>query len=161
MASSAISSVLRTNLFANKTAIVTGGATGIGNAIVKELLYLGACLTPPSSKLLHMCAGCNVVIAARKFDQLEKEAHALNIRFVAPVGQPARVLPVACNIRKEADVQNLIESTLRTYGGVDYLVNNAGGQFPSPSSDMSLKGWNAVIETNLTGTWMMCREGEF
>jgi NAD(P)-dependent dehydrogenase (short-subunit alcohol dehydrogenase family) len=48
---------------------------------------------------------------------------------------------------------------LSTYGKIDFLINNGGGQFAAPSASMSLKGWNAVIETNLTGTWMMCREG--
>ena len=47
---------------------------------------------------------------------------------------------------------------LAEYGKIDYLVNNGGGQFPSLTHDMSLKGWNAVIETNLTGTFLMSRE---
>lgn len=57
-------------------------------------------------------------------------------------------------------VRALIEKTLNKYGKLDFLVNNGGGQFPSPASDISLKGWNAVIETNLTGTYLMMREGK-
>ena len=56
-------------------------------------------------------------------------------------------------------VKNLMSKTLDYYGKIDYLVNNGGGQFPSPASEISLKGWNAVIETNLTGTFLMSREG--
>jgi len=53
----------------------------------------------------------------------------------------------------------MMTRTLSTFGRLDYLVNNGGGQFPSPIADVSLKGWNAVIETNLTGTFLVCREG--
>ena len=54
--------------------------------------------------------------------------------------------------------RSLVEFTLEKYGKLDFLVNNGGGQFPCGAADMSLKGWNAVIETNLTGTYLMCRE---
>ena len=53
----------------------------------------------------------------------------------------------------------MIGSTLDIFGKLDFLVNNGGGQFLSPASNITSKGWHAVIETNLTGTFMMCREG--
>lgn len=56
--------------------------------------------------------------------------------------------------------RNLVQETIKKYGRIDFLVNNGGGQFISPIADMSLKGWNAVIETNLTGTFLMCRESK-
>ena len=56
-------------------------------------------------------------------------------------------------------VQNLMKTTVERFGGIDFLVNNAGGQFPSPAESISFKGWNAVIETNLTGAFLCCREG--
>ena len=59
-----------------------------------------------------------------------------------------------------AKVQKLISSTLSRFGKIDYLVNNAGGQFFSPAAKFTLKGWNAVVETNLTGTFLCCREGK-
>lgn len=55
--------------------------------------------------------------------------------------------------------RNLISGILARHGKLDYLVNNGGGQFLSPAADISLKGWNAVIETNLTGTFLVCTEG--
>ena len=57
-------------------------------------------------------------------------------------------------------VKKLISATVEQYGRLDFVVNNGGGQFYSPASNISLKGWNAVVETNLTGTFLMCREGE-
>jgi len=53
-----------------------------------------------------------------------------------------------------------MSTTLERFGKIDFLVNNGGGQFPSPAADIKLKGWNAVIETNLTGTFLCCREGK-
>ena len=57
-------------------------------------------------------------------------------------------------------VKNLMSTTLEKFGRLDYLVNNGGGQFLSPAENISLKGWKAVIETNLTGTFLCCREGK-
>lgn len=56
--------------------------------------------------------------------------------------------------------RSLVSETLKRHGKIDFLVNNGGGQFLSPAADMSLKGWNAVIETNLTGTYLMMRESK-
>ncbi len=55
--------------------------------------------------------------------------------------------------------RSTVANVIKEYGKIDFLVNNGGGQFPSGIADMSLKGWNAVIETNLTGTFLMSREG--
>ena len=54
--------------------------------------------------------------------------------------------------------RSTVSKIIADYGRIDYLVNNGGGQFPSMTHDMSLKGWNAVIETNLTGTFLMSKE---
>lgn len=52
-----------------------------------------------------------------------------------------------------------MSATVDKFGRLDFLVNNGGGQFISKAEDITLKGWNAVIETNLTGTFLCCREG--
>jgi NAD(P)-dependent dehydrogenase (short-subunit alcohol dehydrogenase family) len=53
-----------------------------------------------------------------------------------------------------------VSAVLKQHGRIDYLVNNGGGQFSSPVETMSAKGWKAVIDTNLTGTFHCCKEGE-
>ncbi|MFX5611326.1 SDR family NAD(P)-dependent oxidoreductase, partial [Acinetobacter baumannii] len=58
----------------------------------------------------------------------------------------------------EAAVQATIAQILGEHGRIDALVNNAGGQFPSPRKDISVKGWEAVVQTNLTGGFLMARE---
>ncbi|XP_042335648.1 peroxisomal trans-2-enoyl-CoA reductase [Sceloporus undulatus] len=131
--------VLAAGLFRSRVAIVTGGGTGIGKAITADLLQLG----------------CNVVIASRKLDRLKAAAKELAAKI--PSSNPAQVTPVQCNIRKEEEVEELVKSTLDLHGRIDFLVNNGGGQFPSPLEAISSKGWHAVIETNLTGTFYCCK----
>jgi peroxisomal trans-2-enoyl-CoA reductase len=119
-------------------AVVTGGGTGIGLQITRELLELG----------------CSVVISSRNAQKLAVAVEAL--RPVAAAGG-GRVEYVVCNIRQEQQVDVLFDRTVELCGRLDILVNNGGGQFPAPASMISLKGWSAVIETNLTGTFLCCK----
>ncbi|XP_076018268.1 peroxisomal trans-2-enoyl-CoA reductase [Genypterus blacodes] len=132
--------VFRSGLFNNKVAIVTGGGTGIGKAISAELLQLG----------------CSVVISSRKAERLE--AAAQEMRKKIPSSSPASVTPLTCNIRNEDEVKSLVSSVLKQYGRIDFLVNNGGGQFSSPAEFMTSKGWKAVVDTNLNGTFHCCKE---
>lgn len=135
---SAVKSVFAAGLFKSKVAIVTGGGTGIGQAISRELAHLG----------------CSVVIASRRAERLAEAAE----RISRDCQHGAMIHHTVCNIRQEADVQRLMSETLEKFGRLDFLVNNGGGQFVCPASEIRLKGWNAVIETNLTGTFLCIRE---
>lgn len=128
-------SIFRTDLFAGQTIIISGGGTGIGRVTAHELASLGA----------------HVILTARQLERLEQVQDE-----IAAAGGHASVF--SCNIREEDEVKALFDFALTERGAVDGLVNNAGGQFLSPAEMISNKGWRAVMETNLTGTFFMCRE---
>lgn len=96
------------------------------------------------------------MIASRNGERLK--AAATELQKQLPENGSAELDYTVCNIRKEDQVKQLMSTTIKRYGKIDFLVNNAGGQFPSPAEGISLKGWNAVVETNLTGTFLCCRE---
>lgn len=130
-------SVFRQGLFDGSVALITGGGSGIGKAIATELCRLGG----------------TVVIAARKTDRLE--ATAAELRQIDGGGA---VSWVECNVREEDQVAAMVATTVERHGRLDFLVNNAGGQFPSPAGYIRTKGWKAVLETNLTGPFLCARE---
>ena len=131
-------SCFRNDLFANKVALVSGGGTGIGRAIAHELASLGAI----------------VVIASRNVKTCEDAAAAINA-----LGYTGKVVAgPSTNIRKEDDIKTLIAHVVKVHSSLDFLVNNAGGQFIADSADISQRGFAAVVETNLQGAFLMCRE---
>jgi peroxisomal trans-2-enoyl-CoA reductase len=132
-------SCFRENLYEGKVALVTGGGTGIGLAITTELALLGAI----------------VVIASRDHTKCEEAAKEVNDSLT---GGPRVFAGPSTSIRKEEDIQNLVAFVVKEYGSLDLLVNNAGGQFVSPAEDVSNRGFSAVVQTNLTGTFLVCRE---
>jgi len=93
--------------------------------------------------------GARVAICGRRAEPLEETA-----RLVADAGG-APVFARAMSIRDPEAVTAFVAAVHEHFGGVDILVNNAGGQFAQPAIDFSVKGWNAVIDTNLNGTWYM------
>ncbi len=121
--------MFKPDLFKNKIALVTGGATGIGYAIAQQLLLLGA----------------KVYIASRKEEKLVKAAARLN--EIGPCEY------AVCDIRNTEDIQKLADMIKAKDQRLDLLFNNAGGQFPALAEDITEKGWNAVINNNLNGTW--------
>ncbi|MFP1682725.1 SDR family oxidoreductase [Alloalcanivorax sp. C16-1] len=129
-------SVFRDDLFADKTVIVTGGGSGIGRCTAHELAALGA----------------RVVLIGRKPEKLQAVADEIR----EDTGREA--LPFACDIRDEEKVRDTVAAVYQAVGQVHGLVNNAGGQFPSPVALISQKGWETVIRTNLTGGFLMARE---
>jgi citronellol/citronellal dehydrogenase len=129
-------SVFRPGLFAGKHAIVTGGGSGIGRCTAHELASLGAALA----------------LVGRKREKLEAVAAEMR-----DAGYLAPTLHV-CDIRDEDGVRATVADVLAAHGTIDALVNNAGGQFQAALKDISLKGWEAVVKTNLTGGFLMARE---
>ena len=119
-----------------QVAIVTGGAAGIG---VQMAYALGE-------------AGANLVIAARKLDRCVEAAQ----RMQKELG--IRVLPARCDVSQPQEIDSLYETVLREFGRVDILVNNSGANWGAPSLDYPLDGWNKVINTNVTGSWLMCQK---
>ena len=122
------------DLFNSKTVLVTGGGTGIGFEIAKQFLECGA----------------EVYIASRKKEHLE--AAVMKLKHYG--GVKAFVL----DIRETANIGHLADMIEAQSGKLDILINNAGGQFPSPAENISENGWKSVINTNLNGTWFMTQE---
>ncbi len=132
-------SVFHAQLFADQTVIVTGGGSGIGRCTAHELASLG----------------CRVALVGRNPDKLH---HVRGEIITAHPEAADRVSTHSCDIRDEAQVQGTVAAVLAAHGRIDGLFNNAGGQYPSPLKDISLKGWEAVVRNNLTGGFLMARE---
>lgn len=128
-------SVFKPGLFAGRTLMVSGGGSGIGRCTAHELASLGA----------------HVVLTGRKRDKLEAVAAE-----IAEDGGSCSWL--AFDIRDEDAVRQAVKSVLADHGAIHGLVNNAGGQYPSPLQAISKKGWEAVVSNNLTGGFLMARE---
>jgi len=128
-------SILAPGSFAGKTVLVTGGGSGIGRCTAHELASLKA----------------HVAIAGRKREKLD--AVAVEIE---QDGGSVSVHPF--DIRDEDAVKAAIADIVAARGGIDGLVNNAGGQFPAPAAAISKRGFEAVVANNLTGTFLVMRE---
>lgn len=130
-----INTIFKENLYSDKTVLVTGGGTGIGLRTAKEFGQLGA----------------NVMICSRKEENLNA-----GLKELKDAGINAR--STTCDIRDEDAVKACVAETIREFGGLDILINNGGGQFPAPAEMIKPKGWRAVIDTNLNGTFFMCQQ---
>lgn len=128
-------SVFAPDLFHGKVIIVTGGGSGIGRCTAHELAALGA----------------HVVLIGRKLEKLHDTAGEI-------VADGGRASFHACDIRQEQAVKDTVAAIALAHGRIDGLVNNAGGQYITPLEEISAKGWEAVINTNLTGGFLMARE---
>jgi citronellol/citronellal dehydrogenase len=128
-------SVFAPGLFKRRVVVVTGGGSGIGRCIAHELAALGA----------------HVVLIGRKLDKL----HDVAGEIVADGGLASFH---TCDIRDEEAVKNTVQAMIAVHGRIDGLVNNAGGQYIAPLETIGAKGWEAVLNTNLTGGFLMARE---
>ena len=116
---------------AGKVALVTGGGTGIGRAVARELARTGA----------------KVAICGRRPEPLEDVQSELGDDCLA----------VPTDVREPEQVEALVDRALERFGRVDILVNNAGGQFLAPAEEISLKGWRAVHRLAVDAVWDLTR----
>lgn len=112
--------------------VISGGAGGIGRAAAWLFARLGA----------------HVVVAGRSEGKIAELVRAIEAQGLTCSGH-------AVDIREPEGVAAFFDRVWNDHGGADILLNSAGGQFPQPAIDFSAKGWNAVINTNLNGTWHM------
>ncbi len=128
-------SVFAPGLLRGQVMLVTGGGSGIGRCTAHELASLGA----------------HVVLVGRNPEKLANTAQEI-------AGDGGQVSWHSCDIRREADVQTMVAQVTQQHGRIHGLVHNAGGQYISPLAKTSAKGWQAVIDTNLTGGFLVARE---
>ncbi len=125
-------SIFRPGLLRDQVILVTGGGTGIGRCIAHELAFLGAL----------------PVLAGRRREPLERTRDEIR-------GADREADMVTLDIRDETAVDTTIREVVERHGRLDGVVNNAGGQFASPAAFIRPKGWRAVVDTNLNGTWFV------
>lgn len=128
--------IFREDLLAGKRLLITGGGSGMGKAAATLAARLGA----------------QVAICGRNPEKLEQT------RAFIREATGREILALSVNIRDPEAVERFLGEAFDAFGGLDTLVNNAGGQFPQDAIDFSRKGWLAVIDTNLNGTWWMMQE---
>ena len=119
---------------AGRIAVVTGGAQGIGRAITERLLLSGAV----------------VAVWDRALDLAKQTCAELSGR--------GRVIPIECDIRSLPAVESARDATIKAFGRLDVLINNAGIAGPNTTTwDYPVKAWDEVLDINLTGTFNCCR----
>ena len=117
-----------------KVAIVTGGGRGIGLQMATALGEMGAAL----------------VLCSRKIDTVEEAAATLREKGISALG-------LACDVRLETDVAEVVRCTVAEFGSIDVLVNNAGTVWSGAPEDVPLEGWQKVVDVNLTGVFLCAR----
>jgi NAD(P)-dependent dehydrogenase (short-subunit alcohol dehydrogenase family) len=123
-------SMFAPDLFEGKVAVITGGGSGLGREVAHGFASLGG----------------HAVIAGRTAEKLEDV-----VRSVKEIGGECTAIPT--NIRDTQQVDALRDEVYERFGRADFLVNNAGGQFPALPSAISDNGWRSVVDLNLNGTW--------
>lgn len=123
--------MLKEGSLKGKTIIITGGGTGLGKSMGKYMLELGA----------------NLVITSRKEDVLQITSEEL-MKLTG-----GKVLPVACDVRKYEEIQNVISKTEKEFGQIHGVLNNAAGNFISPTERLSHRAFDIVVDIVLKGTY--------
>jgi NAD(P)-dependent dehydrogenase (short-subunit alcohol dehydrogenase family) len=122
--------MLRDDALKGKVIVVTGGGSGLGKAMTQYFLELGA----------------KVAISSRDLEKLKNTASELEKET------GGTCLPIQCDVRHYEEVENMLQSVLKTFGKVDVLLNNAAGNFISPTERLSANAFDTVIDIVLKGT---------
>jgi citronellol/citronellal dehydrogenase len=120
------------DLLRDKVVLISGGGSGMGRATAWLAARLGAA----------------VIVCGRNEDKLVAVVEAMRAADLDADFEPL-------DIREKTAVERATETLWNRYGRIDLLINSAGGQFPQAALDFSERGWNAVVNTNLNGTWWM------
>jgi len=123
--------MLKDDSLKDKSIVITGGGTGLGKAMGKYFVQLGA----------------DLVIASRKLDVLEKTAAELS------KGNDQTIFPIQCDVTDYSSVENLLKTAVNKFGKVDVLLNNAAGNFISPTERLSNRAFDIIINIVLKGTY--------
>lgn len=122
--------MLKEGSLKDKVIVITGGGSGLGKAMTTYFLELGA----------------DVTITSRNLEKLQK----VKIELEEKTG--GKVLPVQCDVRNYDEVEAMLKTTLKEYGKVDGLLNNAAGNFISPTERLSSNAFDTIIDIVLKGT---------
>ncbi len=125
--------MLKPDALKGKTIIITGGGTGLGKSMGKYILQLGA----------------NLVITSRKKDVLDKTASELETET------GGKVLALSCDVRKYDEIENVLKETESHFGKIDGVLNNAAGNFISPTERLSHRAFDIIVDIVLKGTYYM------
>ena len=123
--------MLKENSLEGKVILVTGGGSGLGKSMVEYFYELGA----------------NIIITSRREDLLNELAKKINKKE-----NKNKVYPISCDVRDTDQVNNVIQKSFENFGSVDCLVNNAAGNFISPTERLSTRAFDAIIDIVLKGT---------
>ena len=122
--------MLKANSLKGKTIVVTGGGSGLGKSMSEYFLSLGA----------------NIVITSRREELLKKVAEDMMKKF------GGKVLPLSCDVRDPELVSKVLDDSFSKFNKIDCLLNNAAGNFISPTERLSTRAFDAVIDIVLKGT---------
>ena len=122
--------MLPSDTFKDKSILITGGGTGLGKSIGKHILELGG----------------KIIITSRRNEVIEETANEFNKLY------PDSTLHVAGDVRNIEDVENVIKTGFEKFGSIDMLINNAAGNFISPTERLSANAFSVIIDIVLKGT---------
>lgn len=125
--------MLKENALKDKVIIITGGGTGLGRSMGEYFLKLGA----------------NLVITSRKLEVLEKTGSEMEEK------SGGKVLPVACDVRNPEEIDEMLKKTVDAYGSFHAVLNNAAGNFVSPTERLSPRAFDTIIDIVLRGSYNM------